>query len=97
MLVALTLSYVAPYQTVMPGVLDYVTYYPTIRALSGAGQLAQLYDNLVQLPGKLADVTVTGRFLENQDNPRFAGLVNDTGLQQSGFVFNLLSDAIPIV
>jgi alpha-amylase len=88
---------VAPYQTVIPGLLDYVTYYPTIRALSSAGQMAQLYDTVAQLPGTLADVTVTGRFLENQDNPRFANQVNDTGLQQTGFVFNILSDAIPIV
>jgi alpha-amylase len=90
-------SYLAPYQEYVPGLLDYVTYFPTIRAFSSSGQLSHLYETLVQLPGKFRDVTLTGRFLENQDQPRFAGLVHDTGLRQSAFVFNILSDAIPIV
>jgi alpha-amylase len=93
----LTDSYVGPYQNFIPGLLDYVTYYPTLRALTAPGQMSQLYDNLIQLPQKFVDVTLLGRFIENQDNPRFASQTNDTGLRQSAFVFNILSDAIPIV
>jgi len=77
--------------------LDYVTYFSTLRSFSDAGRLGELYDALIQLPVKLTDVTLSGRFLENHDQPRFAGLVNDTGLRQNAFVFNVLSDAIPIV
>ena len=90
-------SYVGAYQNFIPGLLDYVTYFPTLRALTTTGQMNQLYDNLVQLPQKFVDVTLLGRFIENHDQPRFAGLTNDTGLRQSAFVFNILSDAIPIV
>lgn len=56
-----------------------------------------LYNNLATLQQYFLDVTLLGRFIENQDNPRFAGLTNDTGLRQSAFVFNLLGDGIPIV
>lgn len=57
----------------------------------------ELYDTLIQLPGKFVDITLLGRFIENHDQPRFAGLSNDTGIRQSALVFNLMSDAIPIV
>jgi alpha-amylase len=90
-------SYTGPYQNFVPGLLDYVTYYPTLRSLTATGQMNQLYQQLVQLPQKFVDVTLLGRFIENQDNPRFAGQTNDTGLRQSAFVFNILSDGIPIV
>jgi alpha-amylase len=90
-------SYLGPYQNFIPGLLDYVTYYPTIRALTAPGQMSHLYNTLVQLPQKFIDVTLLGRFIENQDNRRFAGQTSDPGLRQSAFVFNILSDAIPIV
>ena len=86
-----------PYQNFVPGLLDYVTYYPTIRALTRPGQMWNLYDTLIQLPHKFVDVTLLGRFIENHDLPRYAGQCNDTGLRQSALVFNILSDAIPIV
>jgi len=59
--------------------------------------MSVLYNNLATLQQYFLDVTLLGRFIENQDNPRFAGLTNDTGLRQSAFVFNLLGDGIPIV
>ena len=59
--------------------------------------MSSLYNNLATLPQYFLDVTLLGRFIENQDNPRFAGLTNDTGLRQSAFVFNILGDGIPIV
>jgi len=77
--------------------LDYVTYYPIITSLTQPGQMNVLYNNLATLQQYFLDVTLLGRFIENQDNPRFAGLTNDTGLRQSAFVFNLLGDGIPIV
>src|SRR5271169_2789913 len=90
-------SYTGSYQDYIPGLMDYVTYFPTIRALTKPGQMKYLYDILVQLPQNFLDVTLLGRFIENHDNPRFAGLTQDSGLRQSAFVFNILSDAIPIV
>ena len=90
-------SYVGPYQNFMPGLLDYVSYFPALRALTATGQMDQLYQQLVELPQKFVDVNLLGRFIENHDNARFAGLTNDTGLRQSAFVFNILSDGIPIV
>ena len=89
--------YVGSYQNFVPGLLDYVTYYPTNRSLTRPGNLWELYDTLIQLPSKFIDITLLGRFIENHDQPRFAGQCNDTGLRQSALVFNILSDAIPIV
>ena len=77
--------------------MDYMTYYPMIRAFTRTGQMNQLYDILIQLPQKVVDVTLLGRFIENHDTPRFASQTKDVGLRQSAFVFNVLSDAIPIV
>lgn len=90
-------SYTGSYQRYIPGLMDYVTYYPMIRAFTTPGQMSQLYDILVQLPQKFVDVTLLGRFIENHDNPRFASRTKDSGLRQNAFVFNILSDAIPIV
>ena len=77
--------------------MDYVTYFHTIHALTRPGQMKHLYDILVKLSRNFLDVTLLGRFIENHDNPRFAGLTQDSGLRQSAFVLNILSDAIPIV
>src|SRR5436190_4450314 len=90
-------SYTGSYQEYIPGLMDYVTYFPTIHALTKPGQMKHLYDILAKLPRNFLDVTLLGRFIENHDNPRFAGLTQDSGLRQSAFVFNILSDAIPIV
>ena len=57
-----------------------------------------LYEKLIKLPHNFVDVTLLGRFIENHDlSPRFANLTTDTGLRQTSFVFNILSDGIPIV
>ena len=93
----LTESYTGPYQNYVPGLLDYVTYYGIIDGLTKPGQMKRLYDVLVQLPHKFKDVTLLGRFIENHDVCRFAGLTSDLGLRKSAFVFNILGDAIPIV
>jgi len=93
----LTESYTGPYQDYVPGLLDYVTYYGIINGLTKPGQVNRLYDVLIQLPRKFKDVTLLGRFIENHDVSRFASLTTDLGLRKSAFVFNILSDAIPIV
>jgi len=89
--------YLATYQNFMHGLLDYATYFPALRALTAPGQMSHLYNAVVQLPQHFKDVSLLGRFIENHDHPRFASRTNDTGLRQSAFVFNILSDAIPIV
>jgi alpha-amylase len=91
------LSYLAPYQQYMPGLLDYVLTFPPCDPSTPRDSLLNYTIRSFNYPNKLVDVTLTGRFIENHDQPRFAGLVNDTGLRQSALVFNILSDAIPVV
>lgn len=57
-----------------------------------------LYDKLIKLQYNFVDVTLLGTFIENHDlKPRFANLTTDVGFRQASFVFNILSDGIPIV
>jgi len=91
-------TYTCPYQDVMDGVLNYLTYFPLTRAFqSTSGSISDLASMVEQVKDECADSTLLGSFTENQDNPRFASLTSDVALSKNIIAFNILGDGIPII
>ncbi|KAF2084296.1 glycoside hydrolase family 13 protein [Saccharata proteae CBS 121410] len=91
-------AYTCPYQQVLDSVLNYMTYYPLIRAFeSTSGSISDLVDSINTVKSTCKDVTLLGTFSENQDVPRFAALTDDYSQAKNVLAFTLLADGIPII
>ncbi|OLN88606.1 Alpha-amylase A type-3-like protein 1 [Colletotrichum chlorophyti] len=90
--------YVAPYQEVMSGVMNYPAYYWVTQAFqSTMGSIWNLRDGIRKLGEVASDLTLYGSFLENHDQPRFSHHTSDTALFKNALTFSLLMDGIPII
>ena len=91
-------STVCPYQSYVPGVLNYPLYFTLVNAFqSTSGNMAALASMVNQLKTNCSDSTIMGTFLENHDNPRFPSLNNDIAAAQNAIGMTMLSDGIPII
>ncbi|KAH9922384.1 glycoside hydrolase superfamily [Fomitopsis serialis] len=81
------IAYVANYTQVLDAVLDYPNFYPLTRGFqNSSGDLSQLAASVrEEQQAYRLGTFMTGAFLENQDNPRFASLTTDQ------------SDGVPIL
>jgi len=82
------------FQNKSPGLENYPLYYPTIQAFT-AGNMSGLVEMLGQIRQDCNSPQYLANFIENQDNPRFASLVNDTALASNAIAFTILGDGIP--
>lgn len=94
-------SYTKDYTQVLDSVLDYPTWYPLVAGFQTTnGDLTKLA-NSVQLTQSAYKNGAfgSGSFLDNHDQPRFAGLVAnaDSALIKNAMAFPFIHDGIPIV
>ncbi|KAK0369339.1 alpha amylase [Colletotrichum limetticola] len=90
--------YVAPYQDVMSGVMNYPVYYWLTQAFqSTTGSIWNLSNGIKTLITTARDLTLYGGFLENHDQPRFLNHTSDRTLLKNALTFSLLMDGIPII
>ncbi|ORY08353.1 putative alpha-amylase [Clohesyomyces aquaticus] len=89
-------TYTYPYQSYLDSILDYPLYYSLTRVFTKQANMTDLVANLAA-SSKARDPTLLGRFLENHDNPRFAGLTGDEALARNAAVMVVLGDGIPLV
>jgi alpha-amylase len=92
-------AYTCPYQSVLPGVLNYPLYYPLTSAFSStSGSMPNLVSNLASIASQCADPTLLANVLENHDQPRFPSLTSDLAAAQNAIAFTILgTDGIPII
>lgn len=95
-------DYVCGFQNVMPGVMDYPTYYPLLAAFSSTPAsddtlMANLADTINAVKGSCKDTSIKGTFTENHDRPRIAHLNPDISAARNVIAYTLLADGIPII
>ncbi|RJE21427.1 alpha-amylase [Aspergillus sclerotialis] len=83
------------YEDLVTGLLNFPIYFPIIQAFT-AGDMPGLADKVRTVQQDCKDFTRLGTFVENQDLPRFASLIDDITLAKNAMAFNILSDGIPI-
>ncbi|GFP52917.1 alpha-amylase A type-3 [Trichoderma asperellum] len=89
-------DFMQPYQSLMPGLLNYAIFYPlnAFYQQTGSSQsLVDTHDRLSSFP----DPTALGTFVDNHDNPRFLSIKNDTSLFKNALTYTILGRGIPIV
>lgn len=91
-------SFLCDYQTVMPAVLNYASYFWIQRAFtSTSATMDELVGGIQTLASACSDTTLLGNFVDNHDNPRFASLTSDASLIKNAIAYSIFSDGIPIV
>ena len=91
-------AYVCGFQNDLDGLLNYPLWYPLTAAFSStSGSISNLVNQVNTIKSDCKDSTLLGTFLENHDNPRFAGLTSDTSLRKNAIAFTILADGIPVI
>jgi alpha-amylase len=91
-------AYVCGFQNDLDGLLNYPLWYPLTAAFSStSGSISDLVNQVNTIKSDCKDSTLLGTFLENHDNPRFAGLTSDLSLRKNAIAFTILADGIPII
>jgi alpha-amylase len=91
-------AYVCGFQNDLDGLLNYPLWYPLVAAFSStSGSISNLVNEVNTIKSDCKDSTLLGTFLENHDNPRFAGLTSDISLRKNAIAFTILADGIPII
>ena len=91
-------AYVCGFQDNLDGLLNYPLWYPLVRAFSStSGSISDLVNEVNTIKSDCKDSTLLGTFLENHDNPRFAGLTSDMSLRKNAIAFTILADGVPII
>lgn len=90
-------DYLAGYDGIMGGVLDYATYYPMNRFYQQKGSSQDLANMISTVESSFGDPAALGAFLDNHDNARWLNQESDTALFKNALTFVLLSRGIPIV
>jgi alpha-amylase len=90
-------SYLAPYAKLMPGLLNYATYYPMNRFYQQTGSSQDLVDMMNTVSSTFPDPAALGTFIDNHDNARWLSVKNDQTLLTNALAFTILSRGIPIL
>lgn len=90
-------DYLAGYDGLMGGLLDYGTYYPMNNFYQQKGSSQDLVDMVNTMGEKFRDPAALASFLDNHDNPRWLSQKNDASLLKNCLAFVILSRGIPIV
>lgn len=90
-------TYLAQYAKLMPGLLNYATYYPMNRFYQQTGSAQDLVDMMNTVSNTFPDPSALGTFLDNHDNARWLSVKNDQTLLKNALAFVILSRGIPIL
>jgi alpha-amylase len=90
-------TYLAQYAKLMPGLLNYATYYPMNRFYQQTGSSQDLVDMMNTVSDSFPNPSALGTFLDNHDNPRWLNVKNDQTLLKNALAFVILSRGIPIL
>jgi alpha-amylase len=90
-------TYLAEYAKLMPGLLNYATYYPMNNFYQQKGSSQALVDMINTVSSTFPDPAALGTFLDNHDNPRWLNQKNDQTLIKNALAFVILSRGIPIL
>lgn len=90
-------DYLAGYDGLMGGLLDYATYYPMNRFYQQRGSSQDLVDMINVVGTKFRNPAALGTFMDNHDNNRWLNQKNDYALLENCLAFVILSRGIPIV
>lgn len=90
-------TYLAGYASLMPGLLNYATYYPMNNFYQQRGSSQALVDMINTVSNTFPDPAALGTFLDNHDNPRWLNQRNDPTLLKNALAFVILSRGIPIL
>jgi alpha-amylase len=90
-------AYLQGYASLMPGLLNYATYYPANNFYQQKGSAQALVDMLDTVNSGFPDPAALGTFVDNHDNPRWLNQKNDVPLLKNALAFVTLSRGIPIV
>jgi alpha-amylase len=91
-------NYVCGFQNELDGLLNYPLWYPLTAAFSSSsGSISDLVNQVNTIKSDCKNSTLLGTFLENHDNPRFAGLTSDPSLRKNAIAFTILADGLPII
>ena len=93
-----SVDYLAGYDGLMGGLLDYATYYPANRFYQGQAGAQEMVDTMNQVAESFADPAALATMLDNHDNPRWLSQVGgDHALFKNALAWVILSRGIPIV
>ena len=91
-------EYLAEYQNVMSGVLNFPTYYSLRRVFAEGLPMDYLYENVLEQREYYKDIKLTGNFVDNHDQNRFLNLTNQNlGKLKNSLSFILFGDGIPFI
>ncbi|KNG46827.1 carbohydrate-binding module family 20 protein [Stemphylium lycopersici] len=90
-------TYLAEYAKLMPGLLNYATYYPMNNFYQQKGSAQALVDMMNTVSNTFPDPSALGNFLDNHDNKRWLNVKNDKTLLKNALAYVILARGIPIV
>ena len=90
-------SYLAGYDGLLGGLLNYAVYYPLNRFYQQEGSSQDLVDMIDTVSRSFADPAALGTMLDNHDNPRWLNHVSDYSLFKNALAFVILARGIPII
>lgn len=91
------LDYLAGYDGLLGGLLNYAVYYPMNNFYQQSGTAQDLADMIDAVSESFADPTALANFLDNHDNARWLSQVDDKTLFKNALAFVILARGIPIV
>lgn len=90
-------AYVAPFQKVMPGLLNFPMYRPLCDFFLQRGISEDIVDMHNRISADFLDPTALGTFIDNHDGARWLSQNNDTALLKNALAFTILARGIPVV
>jgi alpha-amylase len=91
------LKYLAGYQGVVDGVLNYALYSALRYAFQAGGSMNVIEEYYNDAYSTWADISVLGNFVNNHDNPRFLAGSDNMQAFKSALAFSMTSVGIPMV
>ncbi|KAL7265920.1 hypothetical protein RUND412_011550, partial [Rhizina undulata] len=90
-------AYIGPYQSYVPGLLNFPMYYSITTAYASKGSFADLVTQHDKVSADCASPELLGTFLDNHDVVRFLNVNSDWTLLKNALSYTLLARGIPIL
>lgn len=89
-------SYVGPYQSYAPSLINYPLYYPINNAFASKQAMSVLSNQIATNQNNFKDISVLTTFVDNHDNVRFLSQTSDTSLFKNALTFTMMTEGIPV-